>query len=87
MFCPSCGRQNAENLVFCQYCGKALPKRESIQAIAENPYSVQAVAEPAIQKERVSFRTIKAIVTVAMLAILTFVVLLMFYPQSLPWNW
>ena len=87
MFCPSCGKQNRENVVFCAFCGKALPQNSSPQplygpAFQENP-SPQKASGP---KVKVSFTAVKAIITTVMLVGLVLVVLQMYYPAILPWN-
>ncbi len=86
MFCPSCGRNNPDNIAFCQYCGKALPQNNQSSSNVSNVYANPLVNAQS-QKERLSFKTKKAIATVAILAVFVLVVLLVFYPNALPWNW
>ena len=31
MFCPHCGKQNPDNLVFCAFCGKDMTQTSSAQ--------------------------------------------------------
>jgi len=81
MFCPSCGRQNQENVVFCSFCGKALPQKSSTSPVVQS--SIQPNLEKTTvlaKKPRLSFTAIKAIITVALIAGLVIAVLLSYYP-------
>ncbi len=91
MFCPFCRKQIKDNLAFCSYCKKALPKRnvqpagqpaiQPVNAINPNP---QNASSP---RGRISWAAQKAIVTIIALIILTLLVLQFYYPSFLPWNW
>jgi uncharacterized membrane protein YvbJ len=81
MFCPSCGKQNQENTLFCSFCGKALPQTNSqplkIQPNKQaNPSSKRASAP----KIRISYNEVKAIITSILIVGLILVVLLIYYP-------
>jgi uncharacterized membrane protein YvbJ len=88
MFCPYCGRQNQEDVVFCEFCGKVLPQKGLqpgvAQYIAESNPSPNRDSAP---RARVSFTTIKAVVTVLLIVGLVLVVLQIYYPGVFPWNW
>jgi uncharacterized membrane protein YvbJ len=86
MFCPSCGRQNKDDVLFCEYCGKAMPQKypakPSVQpAIQAVPSSLRAPAS----KGRLSFTALKAVVTVVLIVIVAIIVLQIYYPGALPW--
>ena len=79
MFCPSCGRQNKENTLFCQYCGKSMQKNAPV--IQENQIPNKA------QKAGLSYNAKRGIVTGVLIVGLVLVVLLIYYPSIFPWNW
>jgi uncharacterized membrane protein YvbJ len=87
MFCPSCGRQNQENEMFCAFCGKALPQKNSqlpsAQYSAKANTSQKSASAP---RFRLSFTAVKAIVTVLLLVGIILVVLQLYYPGVFPWN-
>jgi uncharacterized membrane protein YvbJ len=88
MFCPYCGKNNKEEAVFCEYCKKAIPKG-SLQAATQNtvePKPAQ-LKQSKPKKPLLSFTAIKGIITVLMLAALIFIILWLYYPSMLPWNW
>lgn len=88
MFCPSCGKQNQDNVLFCAFCGKALPQKSSplpiIQPIPQANPSPQKANAP---KVRVSNTAKKAAITGILIIGLIIVVLLIYYPALFPWNW
>ncbi|MGZ4851091.1 MAG: zinc-ribbon domain-containing protein [Candidatus Bathyarchaeia archaeon] len=88
MFCPSCGKQNQDNVVFCAHCGKALPQKSTsphtIQLIPPANSSPQKTEK---SKARLSSTAIKAIITGVLIVALVIIVLLIYYPGLLPWNW
>ena len=77
MFCPYCGRQNEEEVVFCAFCGKALSQKGLSSAAAQH----------GAPKAGVSFTKIKAAVTVLLIVGLALVVVQIYYPGVFPWNW
>ena len=89
MFCPYCHRQNKEGAVFCEYCGKALPKQSSIESINQQVLQ-QSVdnQSPKISnpKFRLSFNAVRAIITVVAIVILVLIVLQITNPSLLSWN-
>ena len=89
MFCPYCHRQNKDGAVFCNYCGKALPKQSSMESI--NQPVLQQSSDNQSQKTskpkfRLSFNAVRAIITVVAIIILVLVVLQIYNPGLLPWN-
>ncbi len=74
--------------MFCTFCGKALPAKSSpvpsIQPALKAKSSSKKASAPKI---RVSFTAIKAIITGLLVVGLVIVVLLIYYPNALPWNW
>jgi uncharacterized membrane protein YvbJ len=80
MFCPHCGKQNLDNLVFCAFCGKEMTQTSS----AQPPVKAEKASAP---KARLSFTAIKAIVTILLLGGLILAILQIYYPSILPWNW
>jgi uncharacterized membrane protein YvbJ len=92
MFCPYCGRQNDDNVVFCSFCGKVMAQKSSLaQATPSIPQSIPPVssspqkAKP--KKPRLSDNAIKGVVTGVLVIALLIVVLWLYYPNLLPWNW
>jgi len=88
MFCPFCGRQNQNDVLFCTKCGKAMPKKNSllpsIEPIVQPHSNPKTVSAP---KVRVSHTAIKALITGVLIVGLIIVVLLIYYPGVFPWNW
>ena len=88
MFCNFCGRQNKDDVLFCEFCGKALPQKSSqlpgIQLLTQTNQNPQKVHAP---KNRISFTAIKALITAVVIVGLVIVVLQIYYPGLLPWNW
>ncbi|MGE5533228.1 MAG: zinc-ribbon domain-containing protein [Bacillota bacterium] len=86
MFCPFCGRQNKDNAVFCEYCGKAIPKKNSI---LESQSFAQANQPTKVKKQKagLSYNAKRGIVTGILLVVLILVVLVIYYPNVFPWNW
>jgi uncharacterized membrane protein YvbJ len=89
MFCPSCGKQNKENVVFCASCGKALPQKS--KPLPEAKPFVQANPSPSPKpttpkKTRISFTAIKAVITGLLIVGLVLVLLQLYYPGIFPWN-
>jgi uncharacterized membrane protein YvbJ len=84
MFCPYCSKQNKDNTLFCGYCGKALPQKNSPLPEAQTNPSHQKTHKP---KFRLSYNAKKGIVSGVLIAGLIVVVLLLYYPNVLPWNW
>jgi uncharacterized membrane protein YvbJ len=88
MFCPSCGKQNKDDVVFCAFCGKAMPPKKSLSPEIHPQMTSSSEGKTVrTQKPRLSFGAIKAIVTVIMVTVLVIVVLLIYYPTVFPWNW
>jgi uncharacterized membrane protein YvbJ len=87
MFCPSCGKQNKENVLFCEYCGKAMPQKASPPKPTIQPvtYAISNPQNPPAPKSRISFNAIKALVTVALIAVIAIVIIQIYYPRILPW--
>jgi uncharacterized membrane protein YvbJ len=88
MFCPFCRKQNKENVTFCAYCGKALPQKSSAPQVVQpvaiaNPIPQNASAP----KARLSYNAKRGIVTGLLVAIVVIVILVIYYPNVLPWNW
>ena len=88
MFCPSCGKQNQDNVLFCKNCGKALPQKSSV------PLDTQLVSQPNpspksadAPKITLSNNAIKAVITGVLIVLFVVVVFLIYYPSVLPWNW
>jgi uncharacterized membrane protein YvbJ len=80
MFCPSCGRQNQDNALFCSFCGKALPQKNSTPVVQTNMKADRSLQKASASKIRISFNTVKAIITGAVIVGLVIVVLLIYYP-------
>ena len=88
MFCPSCGKQNQENVLFCAFCGKALPQKSSpIPVIQTIPQANPRPQRASVPKIRVSNNAKKGVITGILIAGLIIVVLLIYYPSVFPWNW
>ena len=87
-FCPNCGKQNQDDVLFCKYCGKALPQKSSplpvIQPVIQTNPSSQRVSAT---KGRISNNAKKAVITGILIVSLIIVVLLIYYPGIFPWNW
>jgi uncharacterized membrane protein YvbJ len=88
MFCPFCGRQNKDNAVFCDYCGKALPQKVASPSIDAKP--VPSAPIPAITptpneyempKPRLSYNAKRGIITGLLIVVLVVVVLAIYYPS------
>ena len=87
MFCNYCGKQNKDGALFCEFCGKAMPQKNSqpeIQTVSQANQSPKKEKSP---KNRISFTAIKAIITGFVILVLVIVVLQIYYPGLLPWNW
>jgi hypothetical protein len=83
MFCPSCGRQNKDTAIFCEYCGKAMPQKTSAPQIAVQPVA-QPNPNPNEQdspKPRLSFNAKRGIVTGLLIVVVVLVVLAIYYPS------
>jgi uncharacterized membrane protein YvbJ len=80
MFCPSCGRENPENVAFCLFCGKAMTP-----AATPKPERKDTRTNPT-PKAKISFTAVKALVTVLLIVGLALVILQLYYPAVLPWN-
>jgi uncharacterized membrane protein YvbJ len=84
MFCPSCGKQNRDNVLFCAHCGKALPQQSSpILQRAPIPQSSPSPQTKSAPKFRISNTTKKALITGILIVGLIIVVLLIYYPGIL----
>ncbi|KFI93828.1 hypothetical protein BISA_1650 [Bifidobacterium saguini DSM 23967] len=46
MFCPSCGKPNAEGAKFCAYCGKPMPQQPAQQAAPQQPTQSASSSQP-----------------------------------------
>jgi uncharacterized membrane protein YvbJ len=86
MFCPYCGKNNKEEAVFCEYCQRAIPKG-NVQTVTQKIVEPQPAQPKQPKKPLLSFTAIKGIITVLMLAALILVILWLYYPSMLPWNW
>jgi uncharacterized membrane protein YvbJ len=88
MFCPFCGRQNKEDTVFCEYCGKALPQKNSplpeTRSIPQVNPSFQKADKP---RFRLSYNAKRSIITGILIAVLVIVVLWIYNPSIFPWSW
>jgi uncharacterized membrane protein YvbJ len=88
MFCPSCGKQNKETAVFCEFCGKAMPQKTTplpiVQPVTQANLNPKKAAAP---KPRLSYNAKRGIITGVLLVGLVLVVLLIYYPSIFPWNW
>jgi len=83
MFCPSCGRQNKDTGVFCEYCGKGLPQKTIAPQIEVQPIA-QANPTPSEHdspKPRLSFNAKRGIVTGLLIIVVVLVVLAIYYPS------
>ncbi len=90
MFCPSCGKQNREDVSFCAFCGVVLPKDNppaTSTPISQPHASFQQTPVPKPAKARLSFNAVKAIVTGILIVGLIVAILQVYYPAVLPWNW
>jgi uncharacterized membrane protein YvbJ len=89
MFCPYCHRQNKEGAVFCEYCGKALPKQSSMESVNQQVLQQSAnnqSAKTSKPKFRLSFNAVRAIITVVAIIVLVLIVLQIYNPGLLPWS-
>jgi uncharacterized membrane protein YvbJ len=89
MFCPFCNRQNKEDAVFCNFCGKALPQQSFVPAA--NQSSEQSImSNPSKKSSKPGFKlsdnAIKGIITAVAIVVLVLVVLVVYYPNLMPWN-
>ncbi len=88
MFCPSCGRENQEGILFCGFCGKALPQKSqaapTLQPGTQPPPGLQRTSIP---EPRLPYNAKKGIITILLIAAIIIVILVIFYPNLLPWNW
>jgi uncharacterized membrane protein YvbJ len=88
MFCPTCGKQNKDPAIFCEFCGKALPKKTvpqpSVQPVAQANLNPKKAAAP---KAGLSYNAKRGIITGLFIIGLVLVVLLIYYPNIFPWNW
>lgn len=88
MFCNFCGKQNKDGVLFCEFCGKAMPQKSSSMPEAQRgPQANQNPVKANSPKSRISFTAIKAIITGVVIVGLVLVVLQIYYPGVLPWNW
>ncbi len=88
MFCPSCGKQNQEDVTFCTYCGKALPQKSSPPPANQSAVGViPGPKKASAKKVRMSDTAMKAIITGILIVGLVLVVLWIYYPGVFPWNW
>jgi uncharacterized membrane protein YvbJ len=88
MFCNFCGRQNKDDVLFCEFCGKAMTQKNSpIPEIQRAPQANQPPTKADSPKTRISFTAIKAVITGVVILGLVIVVLQIYYPGILPWNW
>ena len=88
MFCPSCGKQNHENVLFCAFCGKAMPQKSSLGSGIQPSIATNSIPQKAsARKIRLSYNAKKAIITGILIIGLIIVVLLIYYPGLFPWNW
>jgi uncharacterized membrane protein YvbJ len=88
MFCSFCGRQNKEGTVFCEYCGKAMPQKNSPLPVTQSIPQANSPSQKANKpKVGLSYNAKRAIVTSTLIVGLVIVVLLIYYPSIFPWNW
>ncbi len=88
MFCNFCGRQNKDDVLFCEFCGKAMSQKNSpMPEIQRGHEANQNSVREHSPKLRISFTALKAIITGIVIILLVFVVLQIYYPGALPWNW
>jgi uncharacterized membrane protein YvbJ len=81
MFCPSCGKQNQDDILFCSFCGKALPKKNSLPLVIQsNNQANPSPKKASAPKIRISFTAVKAIITGLLIVGLIVVLLLIYYP-------
>jgi hypothetical protein len=91
MFCPFCHKQIKDNLIFCPYCKRALPRR-NVQLLEQQVIQTSNTINPTPKsasspKRRITWTTQKAIVTGIAIIVLVLLVLQFYYPSFLPWNW
>jgi uncharacterized membrane protein YvbJ len=90
MFCPFCNRQIKDDTVFCPYCNRAVTQKSSIEKIIQptfgNPGKVNSKKSSA-RRIKPSNTAIRAVVTAVAIIVLVIVVLAIYYPGLLPWNW
>ena len=87
MFCPSCGRQNPDNVAFCTFCGKALPQKSSPPTVIEPvKTATQSPQKNSAPKARLSFTAVKAVITGLLVVGLILIVIQLYYPGVFPWN-
>jgi uncharacterized membrane protein YvbJ len=87
MFCPSCGKQNKDNEVFCAFCGKVLSQKSTLKPSVQPALKANPRQKDSVPKARISFTAVKAIVTGLLIIGLIMIVLQIYYPAVLPWNW
>jgi uncharacterized membrane protein YvbJ len=86
MFCPFCGRQNKDNAAFCVFCNRALPQKNSAAPINQTFSQVNDASQKE-QKSKISFNSLKAIVTGVLIVGMVILIIQLYYPSVLPWNW
>jgi uncharacterized membrane protein YvbJ len=79
MFCPSCGKQNKEGTLFCEYCGKSMQKN-----VTTTPQATQFSKKA--PKAGLSYNAKRGLLTGILIVVLVLVVLLIYYPNIFPWN-
>ncbi len=84
MFCPFCHRQVADDELFCLYCRKALPKKsQNILTNELTPSKTKKTSKPGF----LSANAIRVGVTAIAVTALIVIILQIYYPTLLPWNW
>jgi uncharacterized membrane protein YvbJ len=87
MFCPSCGKQNPDNVIFCTSCGKALPQKSSVSPVIQPSTQTNLSPERVEPKKaKLSFNVVKAVITGVLIVALIVVILQIYYPGIFPWN-
>ena len=88
MFCPFCGKQNKDNVAFCAFCGKALPQKNSISTETQPvTYANPIPQNSSASKRGLSYNAKRGIITGLLIAVIVIIILVIYYPQALPWNW
>jgi uncharacterized membrane protein YvbJ len=85
MFCPFCGRQNKDNAVFCDYCGKAqktISPPPEVKPSASAPITqITTPNEYDAPKPRLSYNAKRGIITGLLIFVVVVVVAAIFYPN------